>query len=90
MAPPGEEPITSTIVALEPPRLISDNTELNGLSIRVEHRLDPEPDTSTTIVFAIRVTGDVPHDVAEEVGTAVSADFPDVMAALAATAETTP
>ena len=87
MTPPGEEPITSTIVELDPPRRISDNTEMNGLSIKVEHRVDPEPDGTTTIAFAIQVTGDVPDDVAEEVGTAVSADFPDVLASLAATAQ---
>ena len=86
MKPPGEKSITSTIVELDPPRRISDNTELEGISVKVEHRLDPEPGGATTIVYAISVTGDVPEEVAAEVGTAVSADFPDVMAALADTA----
>jgi uncharacterized protein YndB with AHSA1/START domain len=87
MTPPGEDTITSTIIELDPPRKISDNTEMDGLSIRVEHRLDPESEGATTITFAIHVTGDVPAEVAEEVGTAISADFPDVMASLAAIAE---
>lgn len=89
MTPPGEETITSRLVELEPPRLISDLTEMNGLSIKVQHRLDPEPDGATTIAFAITVIGEVPDEVAEEVGAAVSADFGDVMANLAATAEGT-
>ena len=76
-----------TVVDLDPLRTISDNTRLNGLSITVKLSLSPKLDSATTTAFAIIVTGDVPGEVAEEVGRAVPADFPDVMTALAAAAK---
>lgn len=87
MTPPGEQPLTSTVIEVEPPHLITDLTEVDGISIKVEHRLDPGPDGTTVIFYTITVTGDVPDAVAAEVGTAVSADFGDVMANLAAVAK---
>lgn len=87
MTPPGEDPVTSTIVALEPPRLLSDSTDIDGLTVRVDHRLDAGSDAATTIIFAVTVTGDVPDEVTADVGAAISADFPGVMANLAETAK---
>ena len=83
MTPPGEQPVTSTVVELEPPRLLTDLTELDGIAVRVEHRLDPTPDGATTITYAVTVSGDAPSEVTADIGAAVSADFPDVMSALA-------
>jgi uncharacterized protein YndB with AHSA1/START domain len=88
MTPPGEEAVTSTIVALEPGWLLTDLTELDGLSIRVEHRLDPLPGGGTTVTYRVQVSGAVPEEVAQEVGVAVSADFPEVIASLVAAART--
>jgi len=84
MTPPGEDTITSTIADLQPGRSLTDLTELNGLGITVEHRLDPEPEGGTTVTYRVQVNGAVPDEVAEEVGTAVSADFPDVLTNLVA------
>ena len=86
MTPPGENTVTSTIVELQPDSLFTDLTEMDGLAIKVEHRLDPHPDGGTSITYRVEVTGGVPDEVAEEVGTAVSADFPDVIASLMAAA----
>ena len=87
MTPPGEETVTSTIVELQPDSLFTDLTEMDGLAIKVEHRLDPHPDGGTSITYRVEVTGAVPDEVAEEVGTAVSADFRDVIASLVAAAQ---
>ena len=87
MTPPGEDTITSTIVALETGRLLTDLTEMDGVGIRVEHRLEPHPSGGTTVTYRIEVTGTVPDEVAEEIGAAVSADFPDVIASLVGAAE---
>src|SRR5947209_17220356 len=48
MTPPGEDTVTSTIVDLQPGTLITDLTELDGLAIRVEHRLDAHDGRGTT------------------------------------------
>jgi hypothetical protein len=87
MTPPGEDTVTSTIVALEPPRLLSDSSDIEGLTIRVDHRVDVGSDGDTTIAFAVTVTGDAPDEVTAQVGAAISADFPDVMANLATAAK---
>ena len=86
MTPPGEDTVTSTIIELQPDALFTDLTEMDGLAIKVEHRLDPQPEGGTSITYRVEVTGAVPDEVAEEVGTAVSADFPDVIAGLVAAA----
>ena len=90
MTPPGEPTLTSTVVELEPGRLLTDLTELDGVAVRVEHRLDPGPD-ATTVTYRITVSGaGLPDEVAAEIGTAVSADFPDVLDSLAAHAAARP
>lgn len=86
MTPPGEDTITSTVVDLQPGRVITDLTEMDGLAITVEHRLDPQPGGGTAVTYRVEVTGGVPDDVAEEIGIGVSADFPDVLANLEAAA----
>jgi uncharacterized protein YndB with AHSA1/START domain len=88
MTPPGEDTVTSTIVALQPGALITDLTVVDGLAIQVEHRLDPQRGGGTTVTYRVEVTGAVPDEVAQEIGTAVSGDFPDVIANLVATAQT--
>ena len=89
MTPPGEDELTSTIAELEPGRLLTDVTELDGLVVRVAHRVAPTPDGGTTITYRIEVTGPAAEAVGAEVGAAVSGDFPEVIAALAALAERT-
>jgi uncharacterized protein YndB with AHSA1/START domain len=58
-----------------------------GVVVRVLHELIPN-DRGTRIVY--RCMADGQDDVAAEVGAAVSADFPGVIAALAARAESAP
>jgi hypothetical protein len=86
MKPPGEEELTSTVAELQPNRLLTDMTEMEGLVIRVAHRLDPLSEGGTCITYGIQVSGAADDAVAEEVGRAVSADFPEVIAALAGAA----
>jgi hypothetical protein len=89
MKPPGEDVLTSTIAELEQNRLLTDVTEMGELVIRVEHRLEPLFSGATSITYRIEVTGPAADVCGEEVGMAISADFPQVIAALASTASTT-
>jgi uncharacterized protein YndB with AHSA1/START domain len=88
MKPPGEDVLVSTVAELEPGRLLTDVTDAGELVIRVEHRLAPVTGGRTSITYRVEVTGPAGDAVGEEVGSAVSADFPQVMAALAAAADT--
>lgn len=86
MKPPGEDAVTSTIAELEENRLLTDVTDLGELVVRVAHRLDPVPDGGTTVTYHVQVSGPAADSVGEEVGRAISADFPEVIAALVASA----
>lgn len=88
MKPPGEDVLTSTIAELDPNRLLTDETEMGDLVIRVVHRLEPLSSGRTSITYRVEVTGPAADAAGEEVGTAVSADFPQVIAALAVAAST--
>jgi uncharacterized protein YndB with AHSA1/START domain len=87
MKPPGEDTVTSTIAELEENRLLTDVTDLGNLVIRVAHRLDPLPDGGTAVTYRVEVRGPAADTIREEVGRSISADFPQVIAALVAAAE---
>lgn len=86
MTPTGEDALTSTIAEVEPNRRLTDVTDLGELMIRVVHQLEPRATGGTSIAYRVEVTGSAAEDAGEEIGTAVSSDFPDVLAALAAVA----
>lgn len=88
MKPPGEDVVTSTIAELVPNRLLTDVTDMGELLIRVAHRLAPLAEGGTLITYGVEVSGPAADAAEEEVGTAISADFPQVIAALAAAAGT--
>ncbi|MHA3701726.1 SRPBCC family protein [Jatrophihabitans sp. YIM 134969] len=87
MTPPGEEPLVSTIAELDPGRRLTDVTELDGVVVRVAHDLEPTDDGRTRVTYRVEVAGPSDPEVAEQIGRAVSAHFPDVLAGLAAAAE---
>lgn len=90
MKPSGEEVLTSAIAELEENQRLTDVTDLGDLVVRVVHLLEPTDDGGTTITFRVEVGGVAADAVGEEVGRAVSADFPEVLAALAVTAASAP
>jgi hypothetical protein len=83
MKPPGEDVMTSTIAELEEGRLLTDVTDMGDLVISVAHELQPLAGGGTSIAYRVQVTGPAADTTGEEVGTAISADFPQVIAALA-------
>lgn len=83
MQPPGQDPLRSCLVDVEENRGFADETRLGDLVVRVDHRLDALAGGGTRIVYAVEARG----PGAAEVGPAVSLDFPQVLAALAAFAQ---
>jgi hypothetical protein len=72
---------------VDPDRGFEDVTEVPdaGALVRVAHLLESRDDGGTHITYRCTVEG--PDEVGAEVGPAVSADFPEVIAALCARAE---
>jgi hypothetical protein len=84
MKVPGqEEAIVSKLTVVRPNELFTDETVLGDIRVVVEHRIERVTAGRTLVRYRIEVAG--PN--AAEVGTAVSADFPDVLKSLAAIAE---
>lgn len=83
MTPSGQEPLVSTLIEVEPEQAFTDETVVDGTRVVVSHRLVPLPSGSTRILYGTEITG----PAAAEVGPMVTADFPDVLAALKRLAE---
>ena len=83
MQPPGMAAFTSTLRDVRPGAGFTDETVLDGTRFLVSHELQPLPGGGTRVTYAIQVDG----PDAEMLGPMVTADFPDVLAALKALAE---
>ena len=83
MQPPGMEAFTSTLLEVRANAGFTDETLIEGTRFIVSHTLEPLPAGGTRITYGTQVTG----PAAEEMGPLVTADFPDVLAALKARAE---
>jgi uncharacterized protein YndB with AHSA1/START domain len=86
MVLPDDTALPFRFIWVEAGRGFEDETAVadTGVVVRVRHELTPV-DGGTRIVY--RCVADGPDKVAAEIGAAVSADFPEVIAALAARAE---
>lgn len=86
---PGEEPLAFRLVWVGEGQGFEDETPIPdaGVVVRVRHTLNPLATGGTRITYAATVDGPAADTVGPEVGTAITADFPQVLAALAARAE---
>lgn len=88
MTLPDGEVVFLTLEAVEEPVSFIHVASVDRLILRTDHRLEPIGDTGGhRVVYALTVNGPAPAEVLEEVGLAVSGDFPDVIAPLLAAAE---
>jgi len=85
MQPPGQDAITNTLIAVAPDEGFTDETVVDDTRVLVHHRLTALPNGGTRIEYATEITG--PQSA--EIGALVTADFPDVLAALKRLAEAT-
>jgi hypothetical protein len=85
MTPPGDEPIRMRLVEIEPGSSFTDEMDAGDFVVRTEHRL--EPGGLTRIVYRTQITGEAAGHVGPELGPQITADFPEVVAALARLAE---
>lgn len=83
---PGGGSLPFRLTWVEPGKGYEDLTEMpdDGVAVRVRHTLEPSG-AGTRVTYRCQVDG--PDSVAAEVGAGVTADFTDVIAALAARAE---
>lgn len=80
MKPPGSEPLRSRLLEVRENDCFVDETLLDGLRITVAHRLLRLGPQRTRVTYAVDASG----PGAAEVGPMIAADFPEVLASLAA------
>jgi hypothetical protein len=83
MTPPGEEPIRMRLAEIKPGESFTDEMDAGDFVVRTEHRLEPAAAGRTAIVYRTEITGEAAGQVGPELGPQITADFPDVVAALA-------
>jgi len=86
MTPPGDDPITMRITEVVPGELFTDEADLGDVVVRTAHRLEALDDGRTRVVYRTEITGPAAAELGPQIGPAITADFPDVVAALVAAA----
>jgi hypothetical protein len=86
-SPPGDQPIRTRLVEIEPGTSFTDEMDAGDFVVRTEHRLEAAAGGLTTIVYRTQITGEAAGHVGPELGPQITADFPEVVAALAGRAE---
>ena len=87
MTPPGEDPIRMRLVEIVPGKLFTDEMDASDFVVRTVHRLEPLEHGGTRVVYHTEITGPAADQVGPELGPAITADFPQVLAALVKLAE---
>jgi hypothetical protein len=86
MTPPGQEPIRMRLVEVTPGESFTDEMDAGDFVVRTVHRLD-RAEGLTRIVYRTEITGPAADRIGPKLGPQITADFPDVLAALAKLAE---
>ena len=86
---PGQDAIRFRLVWVGDGQGFEDETKIAdaGVVVRVRHTLEALPNRGTRITYSATIDGPAADDVGPSIGPAITADFPEVMSALAARAE---
>jgi uncharacterized protein YndB with AHSA1/START domain len=88
MTPPGDEPVELRITEADEPDLFVDEADGGDFVVRTTHRVEPIGAERSRVTYRMEITGPASDSVGREIGPEISGDFPQVLAALAARAET--
>ena len=87
MTPVGQEPITLKIADVTAPDRFVDEADLGEIVVRTIHRAERLENGRTRISYRMEISGSGADTIGAELGPRISADFPDVLAALVEKAE---
>lgn len=86
MTPPGDEPITMRLTEIVPGERFTDEMDAGDFVVTTVHSLTPLAAGGTRIAYRTEITGPAADEVGPSLGPAITADFPEVLAKLAAVA----
>jgi uncharacterized protein YndB with AHSA1/START domain len=87
MTPPGQEAIELRIAEAVEPVLFVDEADLGDIVIRTTHRVERVENERARVTYRMEINGPAADTLGPQLGPAISADFPDTLAALVARAE---
>jgi hypothetical protein len=67
--------------------MFTDQVDFDGVVVTTVHRLTETPRGTTRVTYRTEITGADADTIGPEIGPDITADFPDVLAALTALAE---
>jgi uncharacterized protein YndB with AHSA1/START domain len=79
MTPRGQAPVQLSITDAVEDEMFVDEAQLGDTTIRTTHRIVPDAPEGVRVLYRLEATG----SAAEQLGPAISSDFPDTLAALA-------
>ena len=87
MFPRKDDPIELTIAEADAPERFVDRADLGPVVVRTTHRIERIDDDRSRIVYRMEITGPEADTLGPQIGPDITADFPEVLARLAAVAE---
>ena len=87
MAMPDGESVALVLAEVVADEAFVDVVDLGDVVVRTSHSLEPRADGRTRIRYRTEITGSGVDRLGPQIGPAITADFPQVLAALAALAE---
>jgi hypothetical protein len=87
MIPHGQESIELRIAEAVEPEVFVDEADLGDVVVRTIHRIERLDANRVRIVYGMEITGPAADDLGPKIGPEISADFPQVLAALVEMAE---
>ena|ERR687887_199496 len=81
----GQDPLDYRLTRVEPLREFVDETPVGDVLVRVAHQLEPLDSGRLRITYDVEIDG--PEEQAQQIGPAITADFPATMASLIARAK---
>ena len=87
MTPIGQEAIELRIAEALEPVLFVDEANLDHLVIRTTHRVERVRNERSRVTYRMEINGPAADTLGPQLGPAITADFPETLAALVARAE---
>ncbi len=82
MTPRGDEPVLLQLAEVRENETFVDVAQFGGVMIRTMHRLERLDGDRTRITYRTEISGPGSDELGPQVGPAITADFPETMAAL--------
>jgi Polyketide cyclase / dehydrase and lipid transport len=87
MFPKGQDPIELRVAEASEPETFADQADLGDVVVRTIHGLEPLEGGRVRVTYRMEITGPAADTLGPQIGPEISADFPQVLAALVERAE---